>query len=167
MARYSWRTRQAGDTRVAHILIVDDDELVAEYTANILIAAGHGCGWVTDGEKALALLKWRRPDLLLLDQDMPGLTGRMVLRELRGSAQTYDLPVIMLTAISGAEDEAAALYGGAQDYIRKPYDQRFLLLKVRQVLQARAERPQHLDLREAMGYTSGARRDEVLVKRAI
>lgn len=152
---------------MSHILIVDDDELIAEYTANILIEAGHACGWVTDGSKVLDLLKWRRPDLLLLDQDMPGLTGREVLRQLRSSASNYDLPVIMFTAITGAQDEAAALYGGAQDYIRKPFDRGFLLLKVRQVLKARAERPQHRDLRQVMEQQSGRYRDEGPVIRAV
>ena len=152
---------------MAHILIVDDDEIVAELAAGALIDAGHACGWVTNGEEALSLLKWRRPDLLLLDQDMPGMTGGQVLRELRSSERNYDLPVIMFTGISGAEDEAAAYYNGAQDYLRKPFEPRFLLRKVEIVLRSRAERPQHRELREVMEMNAGVRSDRVPVRRAI
>ncbi|WP_324826959.1 response regulator [Qipengyuania zhejiangensis] len=152
---------------MAHILIVDDDELIAELAANLLIEAGHACGWVTDGHKALDLLKWRRPDLLLLDQDMPGISGGQVLRELRSSAKNYDLPVIMFTAMSGAQDEASALYNGAQEYIRKPFDDRFLLRKVDLVLRSRAETPQHRDLREVLEMNAGVRRDGPSPRRAV
>ena len=152
---------------MAHILIVDDDEIIAELAANILIEAGHACGWVTDGDKALQLLKWRRPDLLLLDQDMSGLTGKQVLREVRQSANNYDLPVIMFTAIQGAEDEASAMYGGAQAYVRKPFDKRFLLHSVNLMLHSREGRPAHRDLREVMEYNAGLRKDDGFVKRAV
>ena len=139
---------------MAHILIVDDDELIADMASQILISSGHACGWVTDGSSALDLLKKRRPDLLLLDQDMPGMSGAQVLREIRGSRMLYDLPVIMFTAVSGAADEAQARYAGAQDYIRKPFDPMFMMLKVRQVLAARAERPQHIALEEFLAQSS-------------
>ena len=55
-----------------HILIVDDDEIVAELAANALMDAGYAAGWVSDAEQAMKLLEWRRPDLVLLDQNMPG-----------------------------------------------------------------------------------------------
>ena len=74
---------------MAFILIVDDDEIVAQLATDILMDAGHTCGWVGDGESALDLLRWRRPDLLLLDQDMPGITGAQVLRSLRCSAERH------------------------------------------------------------------------------
>ncbi|MCB2084124.1 MAG: response regulator [Sphingomonadaceae bacterium] len=140
---------------MAYILIADDDEIVAETAANVLINTGHACGWVTDGLQAMKLLGWRRPDLMLLDQDMPEMTGTQVLRKIRTSASLYDLPVIMFTAKSGAEDEEQALYQGAQDYIRKPFDPKFLVWRVNQVLRARAERPRHMELREVMERESG------------
>ena len=132
---------------MAYILIVDDDEIVAQIVSERLIAAGYGCGWITDGDEALALLKWRRPDLILLDQNMPGKTGSMVLREMRGSPQFYDLPVIMFTAIEGEADEDQARYYGAQGYVRKPFDAPVLLWKIRQVLKARESRSAHRDLK--------------------
>lgn len=144
---------------MAHILIVDDDEIIAELASEILMNAGHACGWVADGEKALALLRWRRPDLLLLDQDMPGLTGTQVLRSLRSSAETYDLPVIMFTGITGQTDEATAYYSGAQAYIRKPFQAETLLREVEKVLDARAKRPQHLNLMDYLEQATGRWRD--------
>lgn len=143
---------------MAHILIVDDDELVAELAADTLINAGHACGWVTDAASALDLLRWRRPDLLLLDQNMPGTSGGTLLRKLRNSAQFYDLPVIMFTAMTGATDEETARYNGAQDYIRKPFDPPFLVWRVNQVLQARAERPAHRPLESVLSEGNGAPR---------
>ncbi len=140
---------------MAHILIADDDEMVAEMASEILINAGHACGWVTDGKKALELLRWRRPDLMLLDQDMPQLSGASVLRAMRTSPKLYDLPVIMFTATTGAKDEQQARYQGAQDYIRKPFDEKFLVWRVNQVLKSRAERPKHMELQELMERNAG------------
>ena len=144
---------------MANILIVDDDELIAELASQILIEAGHACDWVTSGEEALALLKVRRPDLVLLDDDMPGMTGSQMLRQLRSSPRDYDLPVIMFTSISGAQDEELALFNGAQDYLRKPFLPRELLRKIEQLLRARAETPRHSDLTEVLEMAAGRYRD--------
>ena len=133
---------------MAFVLIIDDDDIVSERASDTLIAAGHACGWVTDVEKARTLLRWRRPDLVLLDQDLPGVTGGTFLREIRSSAQFYDLPVIMFTAATSASDETRALYNGAQDYIRKPFDPKFLIWRVNHALEMRAARPQHQRLEE-------------------
>ena len=132
---------------MAHILIADDDELVAELASQVLIDAGHACGWVTSGEAAWNLLQQRRPDILLLDQDMPGISGTSLLRRLRQSEQFYDLPVIMFTAMSGAQDETQAIYAGAQDFVRKPFDPRRLISRIQRVLSRLEDRPQHKDLK--------------------
>ena len=153
---------------MAHILIVDDDELVAGIAADALVAAGHACGCVHGAEAAMDLLKWRRPDLLLLDQDMPGMSGVAMLRSLRTSQTFYDLPVIMFTAMSGREDEEQAIYAGAQDYIRKPFTPATLVARVEHLLEKRAARPKHEDLRTAMEKSAGMWRDpERSVKRAL
>ncbi|QZD89967.1 response regulator [Qipengyuania aurantiaca] len=142
-----------------HILIVDDDEMIAQLASDVLMDSGHACGWVGDGEKALDLLRWRRPDLLLLDQDMPGLTGAQVLRSLRSSAQTYDLPVVMFTGISGVEDEHVAYHNGAQAYLRKPFEAEALIRVVDEVLTPRSERPQHVSLMDHLEQATGRWRD--------
>jgi two-component system phosphate regulon response regulator PhoB len=137
---------------MALILVIDDDEIAAGIAAEALISAGHGCGCVPDVDAARDLLRWRRPDLLLLDHDMPGTTGGCFLRELRNSPDTYDLPVVMFTRIEGADDESTARYNGAQDYVRKPFDKTLLVWRVNKLLEARAHRPQHRDLPQVMRF---------------
>ena len=133
-----------------HILIVDDDEIVAELASQVLLDAGYACGWVTDAEAAERLLAWRRPDLILLDQNMPGENGANLLRKLRSSPDYYDLPVLMFTAVTGSEDETRAYHNGAQGYLRKPVDPKFLLMKVRQTLETRSHLPRHRDVGDTM-----------------
>ncbi|WP_298465736.1 response regulator [uncultured Erythrobacter sp.] len=140
---------------MAYILIADDDELIAELASETLIDSGHACGWVTGGEEAWELLhKGRRPDILLLDQDMPGVSGVTLLRKLRQSPLYYDLPVIMFTAMSGAEDEAQAMYAGAQDFVRKPFNPKSLTSRVERLLAKRGSGPRHKDLKTVMAESS-------------
>lgn len=131
---------------MAYILIADDDELIAELASQVLIDAGHACGWVTSAEDCWTLLQKRRPHVLMLDQDMPGMSGITLLRKLRQSPKFSDLPVLMFTAMNGAQDEARATFAGAQGYIRKPFDPRGLTLRVRRVLAQRPELPRNKDL---------------------
>lgn len=152
---------------MAHILIADDDELIAELASQTLIDAGHACGWVTSGEAAWNLLSNRRPDIVLLDNDMPGMSGISLLRKLRGSEQFYDLPVIMFTALSGEDDEAQAIFAGAQDYVRKPYDPQALTARVHRVLSRRMGRPQHVDLQTHLARSSGSFQDVVPAPRRV
>lgn len=140
---------------MARILIADDDELVAELASQVLIDAGHACGWVTTAEDTLGLLVKKRPDLLLLDQDMPGMSGLTLLRQLRGSPEFYDLPVIMFTAMTGLDDEAQAIYAGAQDYVRKPFDAAGLKSRVARLLAKRATQPRHTDLKTYLEQSAG------------
>ena len=152
---------------MSNILIADDDELVASLASEALIGAGHACGWVTDGEKALQTIEWRRPDLLLLDQEMPVMSGATLLRKLRTSEQHYDLPVIMFTAMSGVRDEEQALYNGAQEYIRKPFTPDMLVRVVERVLFARSLRPRHEDLMSKLEQSAGIWRDPEATRRFI
>jgi len=135
---------------MARILIADDDELIAERASEVLIDAGHACGWVTSAEAAWDCVQRKRPDILLLDQTMPGESGLALLRRLRQSAQFYDLPVIMFTALSGTADEAQAIYAGAQDFIRKPFEPARLVQRVARLLALRGNRPRHVDLKTAL-----------------
>ena len=122
-----------GAGQMADILIVSGDGTAAEAAARVLIDAGHGCGSLTDGDRALALLKWRGVDLLLLDEELRGLSGAQVLRELRGLAISHETPVILF----GEECNAP----GAQAYLSKPIDAGLLPRMVKLLLDARAARP--------------------------
>lgn len=135
---------------MARILIADDDELIAELASEVLIDAGHACGWVTSAADAFACIRRKRPDILLLDHAMPGETGLTLLRRLRRSERFYDLPVIMFTAMNGTADEAQAIYAGAQDFIRKPFDPALLVRRVGRIIALRGNRPRHVDLRTAL-----------------
>lgn len=141
---------------MAHILLVDDDELVAQIVCEAMINDGHACGWVASGEEAWGLLKGgRRPSLLLLDQSMPGISGISLLRKLRSSAEFYDLPVIMFTAVTGQADEAQAIFAGAQDFIRKPFDPKVLKSRVDRLLSKRGFGREHKPLEVWLAENNG------------
>ncbi len=122
---------------MADVLIVDDDEIIAEYAAQVLTKAGFSCNCVSDAKAAMDQLSRQQPDLILLDQNMPGESGASFLRRLRGSKKFRDIPVIMLTGVQGVKDEQHAYYNGAQDYVRKPFGANMLVYRVRSVLDAR------------------------------
>ena len=132
---------------MARILIADDDELIAELASEVLIDVGHACGWVTSAEDAWEVAHKRRPDILLLDQGLPGMSGITLLRKLRGSAQFYDLPVVMFTALSGPKEEAVAICARAQDFIRKPFDPGHLVTRIARVLIKSSQRARRTDLK--------------------
>jgi DNA-binding response OmpR family regulator len=142
---------------MARILIADDDELIAELASEVLIDAGHACGWVTSAAAAWRCVQRKRPDILLLDQSMPGESGLTLLRRLRRSPALYDLPVIMFTAMSGVEDEGQAIFAGAQDFISKPFDPFDLVGRVGQIIKARANRPRHIALGPVQEHPMRAR----------
>lgn len=135
---------------MARILIADDDELIAELASEVLIDAGHACGWVTSAAAAWSCVQRKRPDILLLDHDMPGESGMTLLRRLRRSAEFYDLPVIMFTAMSGEQDACQAIYAGAQDFLTKPFLPLDLVARVGRLIKLRGARPRHIDLRSAV-----------------
>ena len=136
---------------MAHILVVDSEDIVAERAAQVLIDAGHACGWVGDAETAMKVITRRRPDLNLLDEHLPGESGTSFLRRLRNSALFYDLPVMMLTSVLGFKEEQIAFYNGAQDYVRKPFEKRALVSRVKKLVDSRRKRPAHLSLAQHMG----------------
>lgn len=134
---------------MARILIADDDELIAELASEVLIDAGFACGWVTTASAAWTCVQKKRPDLLLLDQAMPGESGMTLLRRLRRSSALYDLPVMMFTAMNGEQDQLQAIYAGAQDFISKPFEPADLVARVRRIVKLRGDRPRHVDLKTA------------------
>ena len=119
---------------MARIIIADDDEIIGEIARDALVAAGHGAGLITDGAEALRVVKARKPDLLVLDCNMPGLSGILVLRELRNMPAFCDLPVMMLTGRRGVQDEELAMFSGANEYMRKPFDPDEFVFRVEQLL---------------------------------
>ena len=113
------------------ILIVDDDENIAEIISLYLTKECFSCRIEPDGELALAAIPEFRPDLVLLDLMLPGMDGYEVCQEIR---HTSDLPVIMLSAKGEVFDKVLGLKLGADDYIVKPFDSKELVARVKAVL---------------------------------
>lgn len=119
---------------MARIIIADDDPLIGEIARDALMARGHGVGLVGDGAQALQVVRARRPDLLILDCNMPELTGLLALREIRNTTGLSDLPVMMLTGRRSERDVELAFYEGANDYLKKPFDPEELVFRVEELL---------------------------------
>ncbi len=124
---------------MARIIIADDDEIIGEIACDALLAHGHAAGVITNGRDALQVIRARKPDLVILDCNMPGMNGLLVLRELRQSPEFCDLPVLVLTARRSDKDEELAYYQGANDYMKKPFDPAELVVRVEDLLAKRAQ----------------------------
>ena len=112
------------------ILLAEDDKQIGDMIAFKLANGGHEVVRAQDGEQAIALAGSERPDLILLDAMMPGLTGFEVLRRLKGDGSLRAIPVIMVTAKGHERDVLSGLRGGAVDYIVKPFSLKELSARV-------------------------------------
>ncbi len=121
------------------ILIVDDDNNIAELISLYLTTECFECKIVNDGEEALKTFTLFAPDLILLDLMLPGMDGYQVCRTIRQSSQT---PIIMLSAKGEVFDKVLGLELGADDYMIKPFDTKELVARVKAVL--RRFKPQTL-----------------------
>ena len=110
------------------ILVVEDEETLAESIAFSLEAEGFAVTTVADGIQALKAIEELRPDLVLLDLMLPGLPGLDVLRKVR---EAHSMPVVILTAKSEEADKVIGLELGAEDYVTKPFSMRELVSRVR------------------------------------
>ncbi len=119
---------------MARILVADDDPLVAQIAVRALEEAGHAVGWLDNGTDALAAIRRRPPDAVVLDCVMPGMSGTMVLRAMRLSPRLAHVPVIMLTARNGYNDERIAFFEGVTDYLTKPFNPHELVARVEVIL---------------------------------
>ena len=113
------------------ILIVEDDNNIADLLRLYLEKEGYQATIAADGTQGIDLYRKLRPDLVLLDVMMPGVDGWGVLRAIRQDSQT---PVIMLTAKGETNDKVQGLKQGADDYLTKPFEMKELLARVEAVL---------------------------------
>ncbi|MDH3729960.1 MAG: response regulator [Acidimicrobiia bacterium] len=118
----------------AKILIIDDDKDILQFVRMNLELEGLVVATAEGGQAGLDAAKESPPDLVLLDVMMPEMDGLTVLRRLRTSPPTMNVPVILLTAKALAEDRLAGLELGADDYITKPFDLDELIARVKTVL---------------------------------
>lgn len=113
------------------ILIVDDDNNIAELISLYLTKECFETAIVNDGESAVSILDTFAPNLILLDLMLPGMDGYQVCREVRAK---YSIPIIMLSAKGEVFDKVLGLELGADDYIEKPFDSKELVARVKAVL---------------------------------
>lgn len=113
------------------IMIIEDEEMIREELSSLLESAGYSVIAPTDFQDVTKQVLDVKPDLLLLDIQLPGVNGEVVLKTIR---EHSSLPVIMVTSRNTEIDEVLSMSYGADDYITKPYNPTLLLLRVQAVL---------------------------------
>ncbi|MBQ1377969.1 MAG: response regulator, partial [Lachnospiraceae bacterium] len=120
------------------VLIVDDDENIAELISLYLIKECYETEIVHDGEAALKAFEAFRPNIIILDLMLPGIDGYQVCREIRRTSQC---PIIMLSAKGEVFDKVLGLELGADDYMIKPFDSKELVARVKAILRRNVTQP--------------------------
>src|SRR5215211_2699372 len=127
-------------SRVPRVLVVEDEQDIAALIKHALERSGDATvDVVGSGDTALRAISDQAPDLVILDLNLPVLSGTEVCRLLRGRAETATVPIITLTARTSESDRVAGLDLGADDYVTKPFSLRELAARVRAVLRRRRD----------------------------
>jgi CheY-like chemotaxis protein/HPt (histidine-containing phosphotransfer) domain-containing protein len=121
------------------IMVVEDDEDQREVMCINLASAGYDPVEVSQGDLALLTARAERPDLILLDANLPGMDGYTVCRLLKSDAALATTPVLFITTRSSLDDRAVGLTLGADDYLIKPVDMSELMLRIQVLLARRAQ----------------------------
>ncbi|WP_329601998.1 phosphate regulon transcriptional regulator PhoB [Sansalvadorimonas verongulae] len=134
------------------MLIVDDEAPIREMIAVALEMAGYHCLEAGDARTAHGMIVDHKPDLILLDWMLPGMTGIELARRLKREDLTALTPIIMLTAKSEEDNKIQGLESGADDYITKPFSPRELVARLKAVLRRTANTGQNEPI-EVLGVT--------------
>lgn len=121
-------------SRPTHVLVVEDEEALAQLLKYNLEKEGYRVSVASDGEEALVLADEDNPDLVLLDWMLPKSPGVEVARRLRARQETRNTPIVMLTARTEESDRIRGLDIGADDYVTKPFSMSELLARLRAVM---------------------------------
>lgn len=116
------------------VLVVEDEAAIRDMIAFALDRAGMQVQLAADAQQALLSISKQRPDIILMDWMMPGVSGIDLTRRLRREPFTEDIPIIMLTARVSEDDKVSGLEAGTDDYVIKPFSPRELLARIRAVL---------------------------------
>ena len=130
-------TVSESDNLVGRVLVVEDDEEIADVLRRSLRQEGHEVRTAADGEDALQQASEFVPDLVVLDLGLPRLDGVEVCRRLRSSS---DVPILILTARTDTGDRVEGLDAGADDYLVKPFERAELLARMRALMRRRPPR---------------------------
>jgi adenylate cyclase len=126
-----------GRVALLRILVIDDDpDLLALCRINLAVD-GHEVEEASSGREGLELIASYEPDVVLLDVMMPTLSGLEVLRTIRNGVATRDLPIVIVSARVGIEDQTAGREAGADAYITKPFSPELLVEVLKQACEAR------------------------------
>ncbi len=129
------------------IVMVEDDEDIADLVSFSLEREGYKVLLAHDGMEGLELIRTKRPDLAILDIMLPSMDGLDIYRAMQASTLTENIPVLFLTARAQLEDRLVGLQLGADDYMTKPFSPKELLLRVKNILARHASRSQGLIVR--------------------
>ena len=132
------------------ILVVDDTAVNVKLLADLLTAKGYAVSTAVNGVEALDKIERERPDLVLLDVMMPGMTGYEVCQKLREAEATAMLPVVMVTALDPTQERVKGIEAGADDFLSKPINQPELLARVRSLLRVKRLHDQLTDLNRTL-----------------
>jgi two-component system response regulator RpaA len=135
---------------VSRILVIDDDQAIAELVKINLELLGHIVTTANDGIKGLALSQQQRPDLVVLDVMMPDLDGYTVAQRLRQNPVTNGIPILMLTALGMTKDKVTGFDSGADDYLVKPFEIPELQVRIRALLRRSGSVPHSATLPEIL-----------------
>lgn len=124
---------EEGITRRKHVLIVDDDAMMLKLMKEYLHDK-YDVATALNGKIALKFLERKKTDLILLDYEMPGENGPVVLEQLRASADTRDIPVIFLTGVTEGKKIQEALAMKPQSYLLKPIQREKLVKEIEKVI---------------------------------
>ena len=121
---------------VGRILVVDDEPHIRRVLSSILGGQGFHVITASDGLEGLEAVKAGRADLVILDLMMPGANGLEILSKIRTTPGHRDTPVIILTAKGQDTDREAAIAGGADDFLTKPFSPKKLIARIHEILGA-------------------------------
>lgn len=125
----------------ARILLIEDNAQNRYLTTFLLERRGHAVIAAETGPRGLALAQSQRPDLILLDIQLPGMDGHAVARALKGDPELRDIPVIAVTSYAMIGDREKCLEAGAEGYIEKPIDPDTFVSEIERYLMPRQPEP--------------------------
>lgn len=125
---------QSGDEMTGRVLVVEDNEDNRRIVRDLLTSAGYALVYAEDGEQALIVAARERPDLILMDIQLPLLDGYETTRRLKNNPALCHIPVIAVTSYALSGDDVKAKAAGCDAYVTKPFSPRQLLQEVRKFI---------------------------------